>query len=97
MRGSQIMKTEVYGKISTPILTLVSVILLMILSAAHVTHAQVTNITGPAGSVWGAATNVGAVTWCGGASGCTGAVFPANSLSGTTLDPPQEWGRPSLR
>ena len=43
------MNTLPYARITTPILTLLSV-LLMILSAALVTHAQQTNITGPAGT-----------------------------------------------
>ena len=43
------MKSKNYSKISIPVLTLVSV-LLMILSVALVTHAQPTNITGPSGS-----------------------------------------------
>ncbi len=44
------MKNKNYSKLLTPVLTLVSV-LLMILSVALVTHAQPTNITGGAGTV----------------------------------------------
>ena len=35
---------------------------------------------------WGSA-NAGAVTWCGGTTGCTGAVTPANSLVGSQARP----------
>gem|GEM_PF-2147683 len=39
----------------------------------------------------GAITNVGAVTWCGGTSGCVGEVSSANSLVGSTQDDYVGW------